>query len=154
MCIEHTTKWLGPMNVYKVPSLSLSRTSFLLLFRVLDLFLLSRPMLLSFWSQIFSHILSQRIFDLGFSLVAVWLQRKAINYWADSGTKKNYWLHRRQKSFCSGNFHWFQENFRHYLGEMIKILKAYGIPDIIVHVIEDIYQGIKSESYYIRWWHK
>ena len=27
---------------------------------------------------------------------------------------------------------------------MIKILKAYGIPDIIVHAIEDIYQGTKT----------
>ena len=30
-------------------------------------------------------------------------------------------------------------------GKMIKILKAYGIPDIIVHAIEDTYQGIKAK---------
>ena len=28
---------------------------------------------------------------------------------------------------------------------MIKILKAYGIPDIIVHTIEDTYQGTKAK---------
>ena len=30
-------------------------------------------------------------------------------------------------------------------GKMIKILKAYGIPDIIVHAIEDTYQGTKAK---------
>ena len=53
---------------------------------------------------------------------------------------------RRQNSLSSGNFHRFQKAFDTiHRGKMIKILKVYGTPNIIVHAIEDTYQCTKAK---------
>ena len=41
-------------------------------------------------------------------------REKRSFYSVDSGIEKKYLGYRRQKSFCSGNFHWFQGSFRHH----------------------------------------